>query len=55
MPNNYTVDVTVAVTCHVHSYGRYAERVSGQEKANVRGVENNTRQRWPNLFVSLDL
>jgi len=45
-PNNYTVDVTVAVTV------RYTE---ASERAKKGGRTRRRAQRWQNLFVSLDL
>ena len=49
---NYTVDVTVAVTRHVHFL---AETSKWANEQGERGVENNTKQRWlnPSAFLVL--
>ena len=54
IPYNYTVDVTVAVTV-TYTFLANTERTRATDQKGVRGVENNTRQRWLNLSVSLVL
>ena len=53
---NYTVDVTVAVTV-TYTFQAHTEQASkwANGKKGERGVEDNTRQRWLNLSVSLVL